>query len=129
VTKISRGAVAVATILAFALAPAISTAKGGGEVRKSGTGTEGSRWDLKAKSDDGALEVEFEVDQNVVGDRWKVTMKRNGDRFFKGIRVTRAPSGSFSVEERVPDGPGVDRIRAKAVNKSTGEVATGKLSI
>ncbi|HEX6208075.1 MAG TPA: hypothetical protein VF058_06915 [Actinomycetota bacterium] len=98
-------------------------------VERRGGCSASSRWKMKAKKDDGRIEVEFEVDQNVNGQRWRVVMKRNGTRFFKGVRRTQPPSGSFSVERRTPDGPGRDRFRARARNLRTGEVCRGRVAI
>ena len=64
--------------------------------RVTGTCTDGSTVKLKAKPDDGRLEVEFEVDQNVSGDVWKVKFKNGGDVVFKGRATTKGRSGSFS---------------------------------
>ncbi|HSK17134.1 MAG TPA: hypothetical protein VK915_13335, partial [Gaiellaceae bacterium] len=96
----------VATLALAAVAPA--AAGGAGEVRRSGSCTGASTWKLKLKKDDGRIETEFEVDQNKVGKRWKVVLKHNGVRYFKGIRTTVAPSGSFEVERRVDDVAGTD---------------------
>ena len=60
---------------------------------------------LKVKTDDGRLEVEFEVDQNRSGDKWKVRLRNDGTTFFRGKRTTGGASGSFSVERRPPTGP------------------------
>jgi hypothetical protein len=120
-------AAAVATLALAAVAPA--TAGGGAEVRRSGSCTAASTWKLKLKKDDGRIETEFEVDQNKVGKRWKVVLKHNGARFFKGARVTKAPSGSFEVERRVDHAAGTDRIAARAVDKKTGELCEGKARI
>lgn len=98
-------------------------------VERRGGCSASSRWKMKAKKDDGRIELEFEVDQNVNGQRWRVVMKRNGTRSFKGVRTTQPPSGSFSVERRTADGPGTDRFRARATNLRTGEVCRGRVAI
>jgi hypothetical protein len=115
-----------ATILA--VTPA-AFAKHGGGVQKSGKCSASSTWTLKAKPDNGRLEVELEVDQNVNGDTWNVRLKDNGMTFFKGMRVTQAPSGSFSVQRRTNNQQGSDTITARAANQSTGEVCRGSVSI
>jgi hypothetical protein len=102
---------------------------GGGEVIKEGSCSVSSDWKLKAKPDDGRLEVEFEVDQNVVGDVWKVKLSDNGTTFFKGKRETLPPSGSFEVNTRTDDLAGKDKIVAKAMNLSTGETCKGSVSL
>src|SRR6266550_2566262 len=87
----------VATVLALAPAALAGGKKGGDGIVKRGKCSASSTWKLKAKSDDGMIETEFEVDQNRVGKRWRVTLVRNGSTVFRGIRTTLAPSGSFSV--------------------------------
>ena len=84
---------------------------------------------MKAKPDNGRLEVEFEVDQNVSGDTWSVRLRDNGTTFFKGTRVTRDPSGSFEVKARTDNQDGTDQITARAANQSTGEVCRASLKI
>jgi hypothetical protein len=117
-----------ATILAVTPAAFASSGKGGG-VQKSGMCSANSTWTLKAKPDNGRLEVEFEVDQNVSGDTWNVRLKDNGTVFFKGTRVTQPPSGSFTVHRRTANQAGTDLIVGRAANQRTGEVCRGALSI
>jgi hypothetical protein len=105
----------IALIAAVALLPATALGKGGNPgVIKRGKCSNGAAWKLKGKNDDGLIEVEFEVDQNVNGRRWNVVLKRNGVTVFRGVRVTRAPSGSFSVNRRIRGTAGADRITAVA---------------
>ena len=83
---------------------------------------------LKAKPDDGRLEAEFEVDQNRNGVTWKVRMFLNGNRVVRTRATTRAPSGSFSVERRLPNPAGSDRVSARATSPS-GQVCKASLTI
>ena len=107
--------VSLAAIAALALAPAGAAAKHGGDrgVRVAGSCGNGATSKLKLKADDGAIEVEFEVDQNRVGERWRVTLVRDGKVVFRGHRTTHAPSGSFSLERRIRNLPGADRVTAR----------------
>ena len=98
------------------------------EKRVTGTCTDGSTVKLKAKPDDGRLEVEFEVDQNRDGVRWKVRARRNGKLVIRTSAVTQAPSGSFSVERKIANPAGSDRIVARATSP-TGEVCKASLTI
>ena len=86
-------AVAVAAAVLVVALPA--AAGGGQEVIRTGNCSGSADWKLKLKLDDGLIETEFEVDQNVNGQRWRVVLRRDGARFFRGIRTTHAPSGSF----------------------------------
>jgi hypothetical protein len=106
-------------IAALAL-PALASGKGNPGVVKTGKCSNGANWKLKAKNDDARIEVEFEVDQNVVGRRWNVTLKRDGVVAFRGARVTRGPSGSFSINRRIGNPAGADRIVATAKAASGG---------
>jgi hypothetical protein len=98
------------------------------EKRVTGSCTGSSTSKLKVKPDDGKLETEFEVDQNRNGVRWSVRIRRNGKLVVKTSAVTKAPSGSFSVERRIADPAGADRITARAVSPS-GEVCKAGATI
>jgi hypothetical protein len=95
------------------------------EVIRTGNCSRATDWKLKAKLDDGRLEVEFEVDQNRVGRRWRVTIVQNGRRVFSGIRRTLAPSGSFEARRLLANRPGADRIVANARALAGGETCRG----
>ena len=106
--------------LTLALALLVSAAptsarRGDDGVRRAGTCTGASSAKLKAMHDDGRIEVEFEVDQNRAGVRWRARLRQNGDLIANQVRVTRAPSGSFEIERRPRNRRGTDRITASAV--------------
>lgn len=103
---------------------------GGGDrgKRVAGTCTDGSSVKLKAKPDDGRLEVELEVDQNRNGVTWQVRVRRDGVLVVRRSATTHAPSGSFSVERKIANPAGSDRIAARATSPS-GEVCTASLTI
>lgn len=108
-----------------ALAVAPSAMAKDGDVIKEGNCTGGSDWKLKLSEENGQIEVEFEVDQNKVGDKWRVTLKHNGERFYRQVKETKGPSGSFEVEQVEPNLAGDDRFVGKALNLSTGEECRG----
>jgi hypothetical protein len=104
---------------------------GGGsrdEPRVAGSCTDGSTAKLKGKPDDGRLEVELEVDQNRNGIKWAVRVRRDGTLVIRRNATTRAPSGSFSIERKIANPAGSDRITARATSPS-GEVCTASLTI
>lgn len=94
---------------------------------KRGSCSATTDWKLKAKPRDGRMEVEFEVDSNRNGQRWTYTLRHDGVVEASGTRTTRAPSGSFSVERRLPNAPGVHTFRATAKNLRTGETCRASL--
>ena len=105
---------------------AIAHASDDREVIRTGSCSARSDWKLKVDREDRGLEVEFEVDQNVNGDVWRVRIRQDGDTVFAGRRTTRGRSGSFEVERRVPNTAGNDVFRARAVNTRTDEVCKGR---
>ena len=129
-----KAAIAIIAVLASVLVVLASTAtaasnKGGRGIVKTGKCSASSVWKLKAKSDDGRIQTEFEVDQNRVGKRWHVNLVRNGSTVFRGIRRTVAPSGSFSVERLLAGPAAGTRIVATARSLSTGETCRAALSL
>jgi hypothetical protein len=114
------GLVAVAIAL-----PAVAPAKTP-EIIRTGGCSNAADWKLKAKNEDGRIDVEFEVDQNVNGRLWNVTIRRDGAVVFRGARRTRPPSGSFSVNRRIANPAGPDRIVAVA-RTPRGAVCRGAL--
>ncbi len=99
------------------------------DVLRTGSCSARSDWKLKAGPDDGRLEVELEVDSDVAGQTWRWSLSRNGTRFASGTATTTRPSGSFEVERRTGDRPGVDAVAFRATNPRTGEVCRGSLRV
>jgi hypothetical protein len=112
-------------IAALALASSAAAAERPG-VLKIGKCSSGTSWKLKAKPEDQGIEAEFEVDQNRVGRRWSVVLRRNGSVVLRTTRRTLAPSGSFEVRKILAGG---GRITATARALATGETCRGALSI
>lgn len=111
-----------------ALAPA-SASGGGGGVRTHGGCGGPAVWHLKAKKDDGRIEVEAEIDSNRAGQIWDWTLKHNGSVSSRGAHKTRGASGSFSVERRMADLAGADHFSLRAVQRSTGHVCRGTIAL
>lgn len=105
------------------------TPRSGGNdgVRRSGACSPSSSWKLKAKPRNGRLETEFEVDQNRSGVQWHFKLRLNGTKVAEGNRVTKPPSGSFTVERRLANPAGTDKISAVATRR--GETCRASLSI
>jgi hypothetical protein len=150
-TTAMRNLVLALAIAALGIAPAAAVAKHGAddgvaelgddngglrdasggkraEKRVAGSCTGRSSAKLKAKPDNGRLEVEFEVDQNRNGVTWTVRMRRDGNLVVNTRATTKAPSGSFSVTRRIRNPRGSDRIVARATSPS-GEVCRANLTI
>jgi hypothetical protein len=119
----------IATLVLSALLIGVSampTLAKDGDVIRRGACSGASDWKLKLSEENGRVEVEYEVDQNRVGDTWRVRMRHNDDLVFAGKRTTKAPSGSFQVRILQRDRAGDDVFRGRAVNLRTGEVCGGR---
>ena len=78
----------------------------------------GSTAKLKLSGKAGSrIEAEVEVDQNRNGVPWTVVLTRDGTRVARVTRLTRAPSGSFTLRRLVANPAGADVIRAVATRR------------
>jgi hypothetical protein len=118
----------LATTLGLVGASGVAHA-GDREVIQRGDCSGSAVWKLKAKPDDGRLEVEGEVDSNRNGQSWNWQILHNGQVVQRGTAQTAGPSGSFSIERRVADAAGVDRIGWRAVNPASGQTCLGNVRI
>jgi hypothetical protein len=116
---LSRAATAIATLLLAASVGLVAPAQashGGDDVRTSGRCAGGAHWKLKAKHDDGRIEVEGEIDSNHSGQRWHWTLKHNGSISAKGAKKTSGSSGSFEIQRRMTDLSGKDHFVFRATH-------------
>ena len=101
-------------------APLLATATpafasgGGGGVSSSGACTSGGHFQLKAKHDDGRIEMEYQVDTDHAGQVWAVRITDNGAVVVSRHATTAGPSGSFTIRKVIADRPGPDKIHAHA---------------
>ncbi|MET1011965.1 MAG: hypothetical protein ABWY83_06265 [Actinomycetota bacterium] len=119
----------IATVVLGALligGSAVPTLAKDGDVIRRGACSGASDWKLKLSEENGRIEVEYEVDQNRVGDSWRVRIRHDDVLVFTRTRTTRAPSGSFEVRILQRDRAGDDVFRGRAVNLRTGEVCGGR---
>jgi len=105
--------VGLAAPLVVAATPAFASGGGGG-VKSSGACTNGGHFELKAKHDDGSIEMEFEVDSNRAGQAWAVRVTDNAAVVVSRHATTAGRSGSFTVRKVIADRPGSDKIHARA---------------
>ena len=103
----------LAAPLLFAATPAFASGGGGG-VSSSGACTSGGHFELKAKHDDGKIEMEYEVDSNRAGQVWSVRITDNGAVVVSRHATTAGPSGSFTIRKVIADRLGPDKIHARA---------------
>ena len=95
-------------------------------VLRTGSCSGSATWKLKAKAEDGRIEVEFEVDSNRNGQVWQVGLRRDGNLVWSGQRTTVARSGSFDVERRISNSAGDDVVVGRATHGS--QVCRGRVT-
>ncbi len=124
-------AAALSTALLVAGAPPASSAvaKGGDDrVVRTGSCSGTADWKLKAKSDNGRIEVEWEVDSNHAGQTWRVRVRDDGVLVVKTRATTGGASGSFSIERKIANRAGADSIVARSRDLSSGQLCVGRLT-
>lgn len=110
-TAISTTVAATAALALLAAPPAVANED---DVTETGQCSRFGRYDLKLSPQNGRIEVEFEVDVNRRGQRYRVKLFQDGRRVEQGIHTTRGLSGSFTVRVVQPNRAGDDRFRARA---------------
>jgi hypothetical protein len=123
-TKIGAS-LAAGALAAGLLAPTTANAGDRQEIR-TGSCTFGT-WKLKVSPENGRLEVEYEVDVNRPGQRWRVALFHGGNRIHRAVHVTRGRSGSFTVRDLARNTAGGDRFRARAIRFGGGQRCRGSL--
>lgn len=122
---------AVAVLLAATTLPVLGAvpAQAGDdrEVIRHGSCSGSTDWKMKAKADDGRIEVESEIDSNRPGQVWHWTLRHDGNVAADGRSTTRGRSGSFEVERKTGNGAGADAFRFRAVNRASGEVCVARV--
>jgi len=119
-TRILMTAAAIMTAPIVATAtPAFASGGGGGHgVTNSGACTNGGHFKLKAKHDDGRIQMEYEVDSNRAGQVWAVRITDNGAVVVSRNATTAGASGSFTIEKKIKNRAGSDKIHARATFKN-----------
>jgi hypothetical protein len=125
-TVLATLAVAALTLPVGLVAPATASHGGGDDVRTSGRCSGSAHWKLKAKPDDGRLEVEGEIDSNKSGQVWHWTFKHDGSVSARGTKRTGGRSGSFEVERRMTNLAGKDHFVFRATHR--GQVCRGTIA-
>jgi hypothetical protein len=128
-TAFRRAAATSSIVLALGAVTIVPAAASHGSdgVERSGNCSGSTDWKLKAKADDGRIEVEGEIDSNVNGQVWTWRILHNGGVSAKGRATTQPPSGSFDVRRLLVNVAGTDAIGIRSTNTVTGEKCSGNL--
>ena len=114
--------------LVVSAAPLAQARDDDGRIIRTGSCSGSADWKLKAKHDDGRIELEYEVDSNQSGQTWRVRVRDNGVRVIATRATTGGRSGSFDVERKVTNRAGSDSFVARARDLSSGQLCVGRLT-
>jgi hypothetical protein len=112
-TGVIHTAVAALVLTLLAAPPAAARLAAGDEVRVTGVCGGRTGAELRAKPDDGRLEVRFGVERASAG-RWTVVLVHERRVAWRGSQLTRRGSRSFEVRRLLPDLAGADTVVARA---------------
>lgn len=113
-TRLVSTALAAVCAALVLLAPAPALARGGDDVRVSGTCGGRATSSLRLKAKDGAIEVEFEVRSTRGRERWRVVLVHERRVAWRGRVRTRSGSDSFRIRRSLADFGGADQVTARA---------------
>lgn len=94
------------------------------DVKRRGGCGHGASWKIKAKPDDGRIEVEAEIESRRSGQRWSWVLTHNGTFSARGSSRTSSRSGSFEVGRLTVDARGTDTFLFRATRRGVVCVAT-----
>jgi hypothetical protein len=110
----------LACVLVATLAPggASALAKDGGddgrrEARVAASCSQGAAADLRLRSRDGRIRLEFELRRRRAGERWRIVLVQERRVVWRATLRTRGSSGSLRVRRTLADLDGPDRISAR----------------
>ena len=96
---------------------------------RTGSCTGTTDWEMEVYLEDGRIESEFEIDHSRSGATWHWTMKNDGSQFASGHATIPSGRDSFVVNRFSTNGAGPDTIVSRAVNRATGEVCSGSITL
>jgi hypothetical protein len=119
------GALAIGLLAGPTLAAASPRDSGSRDVHKSGSwGAANYTLDLSTHQTN-RIESDLNVHHAVNGQKWTITMKDNGVKFFRGTRTVR--SGEFEAVAYAPNKAGTDTIKVTASHGGKTYSTTAKL--
>jgi hypothetical protein len=120
-------ALAIAASVPAAMA-ASGPGGGGGEVRRKGSCSGASDWEMRIE-DRGSFRVRWDVDSGIPGQSWTMSVSRNGSVIGSGTRVTNDRGEAEFRLRGVANPAGRDTFTGTATNPATGETCSGSASI
>ena len=97
------------------------------ERESSGTCSSGARWDFNVEREFGVVDIDFEIENSPVNQRWTVRIEKNGTKILR-TSVLADNEGDVEVSHLVRDAAGSDKFSVRATS-SAGQVCKASLRI
>jgi hypothetical protein len=98
---------------------------GDDEVRREGSCSGRSDWELRIRLDDGRFRVRWRVDSGIPGQTWRMRVFHDGERIAAATRTTNRDGEATIDLLGVPNHAGEDVFRGRARNPNTEETCSG----
>lgn len=103
--------------------------RGARHVVVRGACSDASRWRLHLAQHRRFIGIGFQVKSGIPGQIWRVRIDHGRRVIFADLRRTSDPEGVLSVRRPTRNLPGLDYVRARAVNIETGERCRARAAI
>ena len=89
----------------------------------------GANVKLEAERDDGRHEVQVDIDNGQRGERWRVKLFQNGDRFVNVVRTVGGDDRDIDLDRDRRNTAGTDTYKLRAKNLRTGGACTLRVTL
>jgi hypothetical protein len=89
----------------------------------------GANVKLEAERDDGRHEVQVDIDNGQRGERWRVKLFQNGDRFVNVVRTVGGDDRDIDLDRDRRNTAGADTYKLRAKNLRTGGACTLRVTL
>jgi hypothetical protein len=125
---LNRNLIAGVAVAAVAIPTALLVAAPASADTEKHVACAGGHLELSVDNDGGGWEVDGQVDNVAPNQKWRIVLKHDGNRFFKGVRTTDH-EGDVDVERFRSDSAGSDTFRLKAMRLSDGTTCSGSVTV
>ncbi len=128
ISAVRRLTATVATASVLAL-PAVALSASPAAAAQNQKSCAGALVKLQVERDDGRHEVEVDIDNGQRGERWRVRIFQNGNRFFNDVRTVRGDDNDIEIDRDRRNTAGRDTYKLRAKNLRTGGACTVRVSL
>lgn len=117
---------ATASLLAL---PAVALSASPAAAVQNQTSCAGATVTLEAERDDGRHEVQVDIDNGQRGERWRVKLFQDGDRFVNVVRTVGGDDRDIDLDRDRRNTAGTDTYKLRAKNLRTGGACTLRVTL